>query len=100
MIKVKKLTPVYNDSSIVLNNISFTVEKGQCMLLVGPNGAGKSTILRILAGKFLTKNKYLGGPNHPRTGMVSSQCCDELGQIIASSEPPDKPVITPCGSLA
>ena len=57
MINVNKLTHVYNDTSIALNNISFTVNKGQCMLLVGPNGAGKSTILRILAGKLLTKNE-------------------------------------------
>ena len=38
MIRVNNLTHVYNDSSIALNNISFTVDKGQCMLLVGPNG--------------------------------------------------------------
>ena len=47
MIRVNNLTHVYNDSSIALNNISFTVDKGQCMLN-GPNGTGKSTILRIL----------------------------------------------------
>ena len=54
MIKVNKLTPVYNDSSIALNNISFTVEKGQCMLLIGSNGEGKSI---VLTGKLLTKKR-------------------------------------------
>ena len=53
MIKVNKLTPVYNDSSIVLNNISFTVDKGQCMLLNSPNAEGKRI---VLTGKLLTKN--------------------------------------------
>ncbi|TIB75697.1 hypothetical protein E3Q23_02238 [Wallemia mellicola] len=40
-----------------LKNINLDIEQGSRCLLVGANGekAGKSTLLRILAGKRLTK---------------------------------------------
>ena len=31
-------------------NISFSLEQGQCLGLIGPNGAGKSTVLKVIAG--------------------------------------------------
>lgn len=36
-----------------LNNISFSVEKGELLGFLGPNGAGKSTTLKILTGILL-----------------------------------------------
>ncbi len=34
----------------VLNNVSFTVTKGQFLGIIGPNGGGKSTLLKLLLG--------------------------------------------------
>ena len=33
-----------------LDNISFSIDKGQFVVIVGPSGAGKSTLLNILGG--------------------------------------------------
>ena len=43
------ITVLY-DRAMVLNEVSFHVDKGELVSLVGPNGAGKSTLLRALAG--------------------------------------------------
>src|SRR5207245_9685548 len=35
-----------------VNNVSFTVDRGEILGLIGPNGSGKSTIFNMLSGTF------------------------------------------------
>jgi ABC-2 type transport system ATP-binding protein len=49
MIEVSNLTKRYAGRTAV-DDISFTVERGEIVGLLGPNGAGKSTTMRILSG--------------------------------------------------
>jgi ABC-2 type transport system ATP-binding protein len=48
MIEVTGLTKRYGGHAAI-DNLSFTVSRGQIVGLLGPNGAGKSTTMRILA---------------------------------------------------
>ena len=48
-ISVNQLTKIYG-SQIAVNNVSFTVNKGEIVGFLGPNGAGKSTTMKILTG--------------------------------------------------
>jgi len=47
MIKVKNLTKKFSDF-IAVDNISFSVKKGEIFAFLGPNGAGKTTTIKIL----------------------------------------------------
>lgn len=38
------------DNTVILNNVTFNIEKGEFLSLMGPSGAGKTTLLYILAG--------------------------------------------------
>lgn len=40
------------DGELLLNNISFVVNKGDKIALVGPNGAAKTTLFQVLAGEI------------------------------------------------
>ena len=49
MIKIEHLTKKYGER-YAINDISFTVEKGEIVGFLGPNGAGKTTTMSILTG--------------------------------------------------
>ena len=51
-VNVNNLTKRYGDI-VAVNNISFSVNRGEIFGLLGPNGAGKTTTIRVLTG--LTK---------------------------------------------
>jgi ABC-2 type transport system ATP-binding protein len=47
MITVKNITKKYGNQ-IAINNISFSIKKGEVVGFLGPNGAGKSTMMKII----------------------------------------------------
>lgn len=50
IIRFENVTQSYEGSDLVLNNVSFELEKGKFYTLLGPSGCGKTTILRLIAG--------------------------------------------------
>jgi ABC-2 type transport system ATP-binding protein len=49
MIKVQNLTKAFGPK-LAVNNVSFSVERGEVLGFLGPNGAGKSTSMRMITG--------------------------------------------------
>jgi putative ABC transport system ATP-binding protein len=71
ILKVNNLSKVYGkgDTQIkAIDNVSFSVEKGEFVAIVGPSGSGKSTLLHIL-----------GGVDTPTSGQVMVDGTDIFG---------------------
>ena len=49
MIKVENLVKAFGPK-LAVNDVSFTVERGEVLGFLGPNGAGKSTTMRMITG--------------------------------------------------
>ena len=54
-IEIKNITKFYKDQK-ALNNVSFSIKRGEIVGFLGPNGAGKSTMMKIITG-FITASK-------------------------------------------
>ena len=72
MIEVKNLTKRFGQKTAV-DNISFTVKKGEVLGFLGPNGAGKSTTMRMITG-------YLP----PTEGQISVDGADVVNEPIVA----------------
>ena len=62
ILKVENLSKVYGTGAskvVALDNVSFTVEKGEFVSIVGASGSGKSTLLHLI-----------GGVDRPTSGKV------------------------------
>ena len=53
ILRVENLNKVYGNGEskvVAIDNISFSVEKGEFVAIVGASGSGKSTLLHLIGG--------------------------------------------------
>ncbi|MEQ8677413.1 MAG: ABC transporter ATP-binding protein [Aggregatilineales bacterium] len=49
MLEIDHISFAYDDVPII-NDVSFSIDKGEIICLLGPSGCGKTTLLRLIAG--------------------------------------------------
>ena len=54
-LEVKNLSFAYSEQQVVIDDISFSIEKGKFVAILGHNGSGKSTLAKLIVG-LLEKN--------------------------------------------
>ena len=78
MIEVKNLTKSFNNK--VLNDVSFSISKGESAAIIGKSGAGKSILLKCLnglvnsdKGTIYIDNKLINSMNFRQLQEIRSQ---------------------------
>lgn len=85
-------------SNKVLNNINFSIERGEKIAFVGPNGAGKSTLAKIIAGKINFDSGERKTGHNTIINYYAQDVADELDpnldliETLEESEPDKTPV--------
>lgn len=73
MIEVSQVRKKYG-KKLVLEDISFTVQSGECVAIIGKNGCGKSTLLKVLAGVLKAESGEISYYGESRLRKRSKMC--------------------------
>ena len=57
ILKVEGLSVSYGDNPVIIEDLSFSLKKGERLAIVGKNGAGKSTLAKALCGFVPSQGK-------------------------------------------
>ncbi len=77
VLDVKDFSFTYPDRHQVIHNLSFSLAKGEMMLICGKNGCGKSTLLRCIKKEVAPKGKAQGEIRCAGTSQILFQDCDK-----------------------
>ncbi len=107
LLDVKDLSFGYAQETILFKNISFVLEKGECLGIIGKNGKGKSTLLNNLAGELkqlsgevtfhgTTEFAHFGQTNISHLNLKNS-ILDEI--YVANPKLPAATIRSICGGM-
>ncbi len=81
MIRCEKISKEYNGKTL-LQEISFTLGKGEKVALVGRNGSGKSTLFRIISGSEESQSGSVFLPRGYRIGVLEQHAKHSFDTVL------------------
>lgn len=70
VLKLQNISKVYGNK-VVVNNVSFDIEKGSVCGLLGPNGAGKTTIMKMIMNEIKCDRGYISYDDNLKIKFLS-----------------------------
>lgn len=86
ILRVEHLVKTYDNPKPVLNDISFSINSGEVVVIVGPSGCGKSTFLRCLnmLESIDSGDIFLEGKEIAKNSKNVHQIREEIGMVFQS----------------
>lgn len=85
MIEFQNVSFSYDGAHPVVENLSFTINKGEAVGLIGANGAGKSTIMKLLLGLLIGKGRItVDGLSLSKQNIPSIR--QKIGYVLQDSD--------------
>ena len=85
MIEFKNVSFAYETEKPVVQDLSFTIEKGESVGLIGANGAGKSTVMKLLLGLLSGSGEIrIDGVEMSRSNLAEIR--RKLGFVLQDSD--------------
>lgn len=86
IIDVQHLSFGYDEETLTIDNISFSIQKGTYTTILGHNGSGKSTIAKLLMGLLEKKSGDIIIGGIPLTEETLSQVRSQIGIVFQNPD--------------
>ena len=85
VIQFQNVSFAYDKAHSVINDLSFTIKKGESVGLIGANGAGKSTIMKLMLGLLEGSGQILVD-GHPVNKNNLPAIREKIGFVLQDSD--------------
>lgn len=85
---IDNLTFRYNLEKTVFQNISFSLNEGECLFLLGPNGIGKTTLFKVLLGILKPAKGTITLDNKDISCWTRKKVAQYIGYVPQHHNPP------------
>lgn len=86
IIDVQHLSFGYDEDTLTIDDISFSIEKGSYTTILGHNGSGKSTIAKLLMGLLEKKSGEIVIGGIPLTEETLNQVRSQIGIVFQNPD--------------
>ena len=86
MITVENISFGYHNQPHVLDDVSFTIEKGSWVSILGHNGSGKSTLAKLIVGLLKAKNGTITVDGIELTEKTVHQVREKVGIVFQNPD--------------